>query len=90
MRDLPWAGMTGGSQKQIEDKVREKKRSWPPDRLCAGIPDAFKILLSHARELAYDEEPDYKFLLQQFTTEMDRRGYSAESPFDWSDSSGKS
>jgi casein kinase I family protein HRR25 len=90
LRELPWAGVTGGTQKQIEEKVREKKRSWTPDRLCAGIPEAFKIIFSHARELAYDEEPDYAFLRQRFMTDMDRHGYSLESPFDWSDAGSKS
>jgi casein kinase I homolog HRR25 len=85
LRDLPWGHITGGSPKQFEDRIREKKRSWTPERLCAGIPDAFKILLSHARQLKFDEEPDYDHLQKVFMDEMKHRGYSLDAPFDWFD-----
>ncbi|KIM92262.1 hypothetical protein PILCRDRAFT_117298 [Piloderma croceum F 1598] len=85
LRDLPWGHITGGSPKQFEDRVREKKRSWTPERLCAGIPDAFKFLLSHARHLKFDEEPDYDCLEKVFMEEMKHRGYSLDTPFDWSE-----
>jgi hypothetical protein len=84
LRDLPWGHIRGGSSKQLEDRVREKKRSWTPERLCAGIPNAFKVLLSHARQLKFDEEPDYDGLQSAFMDEMERHGYSPDTPFDWS------
>lgn len=84
LRDLPWGHIRGGSLKQLEDRVREKKRSWTPERLCAGIPNAFKILLSHARRLKFDEEPDYAGLQSAFMDDMEHHGYSPDIPFDWS------
>ncbi|EDR13229.1 uncharacterized protein LACBIDRAFT_167793, partial [Laccaria bicolor S238N-H82] len=83
LRDLPWGNIRGGSPKQFEDRVREKKRSWTPERLCADIPSAFKVLLSHARQLKFDEEPDYDGLQAAFMDDMKRRGYSSDEPFDW-------
>jgi len=32
-RDLPWGRITGFRPKQLEERVREKKRSWTPERL---------------------------------------------------------
>ena len=64
--------------------VREKKQSWTPDRLCAGIPDAFKIVLSHARQLKFDEEPDYDGPQAAFVDEIEHRGCSPDAPFHWS------
>jgi len=86
LRDLPWGHIKGGSPKQFEERVREKKRSWTPERLCAGIPNAFKILLSHARQLKFDEEPDYDGLQKVFIDDVKRHGYSMSTPFDWSES----
>jgi len=85
LRDLPWGHITGGSPKQLEERVREKKRSWTPDRLCVGIPDAFKVLLSHARQLRFGEEPDYDGLQTVFTEALEQHGYSTNTPFDWSE-----
>ncbi|KAF8497320.1 kinase-like domain-containing protein [Gautieria morchelliformis] len=84
LRDLPWGDITGGTSKQFEDRVREKKRSWTPERLCVGIPNAFKLLLSHARQLNFDEEPDYDGLQKAFTDELKQHGYSPDTSLDWS------
>jgi casein kinase I homolog HRR25 len=85
LRDLPWGNIWGGSQKQFEERVREKKRSWTPERLCAGVPNAFKALLSHARQLKFDEEPDYEGLQNAFMDDMKQRGYSPDDPLNWSE-----
>jgi casein kinase I family protein HRR25 len=85
LRDLPWGRIKGGSPKQFEDRVREKKRSWTPERLCVDLPNAFEVLLSHARQLKFDEEPDYDGLQQVFIDEMKRHGCSTNTPFDWSE-----
>jgi len=84
LRDLPWGHVTGGSSKQFEDRVREKKRSWTPERLCADIPSAFEVLFSHARQLKFDEEPDYDGLQRAFLDDLRHYGYSPDTPFDWS------
>ncbi|KAH7923700.1 kinase-like protein [Leucogyrophana mollusca] len=55
MRELPWGA-----------SVREKKKSWTLKRLTVRLPDVFKILLCHARDLAYDEAPAYDFLRSKF------------------------
>ena len=85
LQDLPWGHIKGGSPKQFEERVREKKRSWTPERLCVGIPNAFKVLLSHARQLKFDEEPDYDGLQKVFIDDVERHGYSMNTPFDWSE-----
>ena len=82
LRDLPWGHIKGGSPKQFEERVREKKRSWTPERLCVGIPNAFKALLSHARQLNFDEEPDYDGLQKAFLDDLKCHGYSMNTPFD--------
>jgi casein kinase I homolog HRR25 len=87
LRDLPWGHIVGGSQKQVEDRVREKKRSWTPERLCAGIPRVFNSLLSHARQLKFNEEPGYNSLQKPFMDEMKCHEYSSDAPFDWSEAS---
>jgi hypothetical protein len=65
--------------------IREKKITWTPERLRVDLPDAFKVLLCHARQLNFDEESDYDGLQQVFIDEMKRHGYSMSTTFDWSE-----
>jgi hypothetical protein len=82
---LPWGHIRGGTPKQFEDRVREKKRSWTPERLCVDIPNAFKFLLSHVRQLKFDEEPDYDGLQKAFIHDLMHLGYSPDTSLDWSE-----
>ena len=52
------------------------------------MPDAFKVLLSHARQLRFEEEPDYDGLQTVFTDALECHGYPTNTPFDWSEAAG--
>jgi len=67
--------LKGGSTKQFEERVREKKRTWTPERLCVGIPNAFEAL-------KFDEDPDYDGQ-QKALDDMKRLGYSTNTLFHW-------
>ena len=49
LRDLPWRRITGGTNKQFEDRVREKKGSWTSERLCVGLTGSSQTFLALVR-----------------------------------------
>ena len=44
------------------ERIMEKKMTTTYDELCKGVPKEFGLILKHARNLEFEEEPDYKYL----------------------------
>lgn len=63
--------------------MKEKKRTWSPERLCAGLPKEFKIFLSYVKDLKYEQQPDYSFLKALLQNLFDKEGFVADDAFDW-------
>lgn len=40
----------------------EKKMTTTYDELCKGVPREFGLILKHARNLEFEEEPNYKYI----------------------------
>jgi len=40
----------------------EKKMTTTFDELCKGVPKEFGLFLKHARNLEFEETPNYKYL----------------------------
>lgn len=51
--------------------------------LCRTLPSAFALLLSHARSLSFEEEPDYAYLRNLFYEVLNRGGFEDDGVFDW-------
>ncbi|CAG8666386.1 24043_t:CDS:2 [Gigaspora margarita] len=60
--DLPWAGVTARNSRQGWAKMLKIKEEIPLDELYEGLPKGFMLYLQNARNLQYDEEPDYNRL----------------------------
>ncbi|CAG8506043.1 2215_t:CDS:2 [Scutellospora calospora] len=60
--DLPWAGVTARNSRQGWAKMLKIKEEIPLDELYEGLPKGFMLYLQYARNLHYDEEPDYNRL----------------------------
>ncbi|KAF8517485.1 kinase-like domain-containing protein [Gautieria morchelliformis] len=67
LRDLPWGHITAGTPRQFQDRVREKKRSWTPERLCAFIDDLKHHGYSPDTSLDWSEPSDTKDLAPLLT-----------------------
>ncbi|CAJ0577545.1 unnamed protein product, partial [Mesorhabditis spiculigera] len=58
---LPWLAYREQTKTQTHEKVFLKKTGPQNlEKLCTGLPPAYKHLLVDARELMYTEKPDYK------------------------------
>ena len=62
----------------------EKRNDLGLPKDLVGIPNAFKILLSHARQFKFGG-PHYDGLQKAFMGDVKHYGYSVNTPFDWSE-----
>ena len=80
---LPWQGLRGGTEKHRDQRIREKKRNWTPDRLCSGLPVELKKMLEYIKTLGYEDKPDYEYLRKLFTDRFEREGFTLDYDYDW-------
>ena len=80
---LPWQNMPAANKKEKYEKIRQKKVSLSLDRLCSGLPIEFQTYLNYARNMKFNERPDYAYILKMFRDLFDRRGYIYDNVFDW-------
>ncbi|KAL5527161.1 hypothetical protein ACEPAG_5952 [Sanghuangporus baumii] len=82
---LPWQGLRGGTEKHRDQRVREKKRTWTPERLCEGYPGAEELIkmLHHVKSLGYTDEPDYAYLKGLFKDRFEKEGFELDYDYDW-------
>ena len=59
----------------------QQKLSSPLDLLLSECPNEFKVFLSYARALRFDEKPDYSYLRKLFLNLLLREGYQYDRPF---------
>eukprot|EP00930_Biecheleria_cincta_P019954 TRINITY_DN15101_c0_g1_i1.p1 TRINITY_DN15101_c0_g1~~TRINITY_DN15101_c0_g1_i1.p1 ORF type:complete len:363 (-),score=75.54 TRINITY_DN15101_c0_g1_i1:108-1130(-) len=71
---LPWSGQAGKTQEEKYRKIMEKKQSTPLEELCANYPPAFMVFLKKARDMKFDERPDYRALRKLFEDERAEHG----------------
>lgn len=71
---LPWSGQAGKTQEEKYRKIMEKKQSTPLEELCADYPPAFMVYLKTAREMKFDQRPDYRALRKLFQDERAANG----------------
>ncbi|KJE97856.1 Ser/Thr kinase [Capsaspora owczarzaki ATCC 30864] len=80
---LPWQGLKAANKKQKYDKISEKKMSTPIDVLCRGYPIEFQQYIAYARNLRFEEQPDYSYLRNLFRTLFQKEKYANDFVFDW-------
>ena len=69
---LPWKGLKVKSKNQRQSKVLSKKINTKIEELCSGLPKEFSMFLQSARDLQFDEKPDYEYfrgLLNKMNTD---------------------
>ncbi|UYV81026.1 CSNK1A1 [Cordylochernes scorpioides] len=80
---LPWQGLKGTTKKQKYEMISEKKISTLVDDLCRDFPLEFAMYINYARNLHFEELPDYKYLRQMFRTLFRNLSFRYDSSFDW-------
>jgi serine/threonine protein kinase len=63
---LPWQNMKAKDTKQKYNMIMEKKMSTPVDVLCKGFPQEFITYINYAKNLKFEDKPDYLYLRKLF------------------------
>ena len=75
---LPWTHIN-----QSHD-ILEKKLSISLDELCEGTPEEFKDFIKYARNMKFEEEPDYAFLNKLLIKAAEKNGIELDKvEYDW-------
>ena len=75
---LPWSKITESHD------IRDKKISTSLDELCEGLPEEFKAFVEHARNLKFEERPDYCYLNELLKKVAEKNGINIDKvEYDW-------
>ena len=80
---LPWQGIKTANKRVKHRKIMEAKLSITPEKLCENLPDELQELLKYARELEFEEEPEYKSIKLMFKNYLDFNKLKLDFVFDW-------
>ena len=59
---LPWQGIKAKNTEEKYKKIKKKKISISLEELCEGLPEDFITFIQYARDLEFEEKPDYVYL----------------------------
>lgn len=80
---LPWDHIRRGTQTHCARRILEKKRSWPAERLCQGLPHEIEVFSKYCLGLEISDEPDYCLLRDTLAVIADREGCGTGIKFEW-------
>ena len=80
---LPWQGVKTKNKKEKHKKIMEMKLLYNPEKLCEGLSSQFACLLEYARDLKFEERPDYKHIKLMFKNSIKESGEDIDWIFDW-------
>lgn len=64
--NLPWQGVKVKEGEKHYEKIGNVKMNTSVDELCDGFPEELKYYFNYVRQLEFEEEPNYNFLLELF------------------------
>lgn len=63
---LPWQGLPAQNMMEKSQKIMQVKEFTTLEELCEDLPKEFYDYTSYIRKLYFEDEPDYKKLIQMF------------------------
>ncbi|QRG39440.1 hypothetical protein FDK38_003882 [Candidozyma auris] len=85
---LPWQGLKAPTNKQKYERIGMKKQSTSVTELCQGYPIQFAQYLTYVRNLKFDEEPDYDYLINLMDKALASIDEVEDGHYDWMDLNG--
>jgi len=80
---LPWSGLDATTKEEKYRKIRQKKEDTPLSELCEKFPKEFKDYLEYARNLDFQERPNYKWCRALFAEVREKEGPCEDHGFEW-------
>ncbi|XP_030383041.1 casein kinase I [Scaptodrosophila lebanonensis] len=83
VKKLPWQGMVAATKKQKYEMILAKKLSVTIEELCKGFPAEFALMMKYARNLRFEDEPDYTYLRQLCRILFRSLNHQFDYMYDW-------
>ncbi|KAI8826012.1 kinase-like domain-containing protein [Fimicolochytrium jonesii] len=80
---LPWQGLRANSNRQKYERIGEVKQAVSIEALGHPNPPEFGYLLDYARNMNFDEEPNYEGMIDMIDQVMKRHGLEDDGLYDW-------
>ena len=64
--NLPWQGIKVKNNEKHYEKIGNIKQMTSVDELCNGFPEQFKNYFNYVKQLEFDNDPNYNFLIELF------------------------
>ena len=81
---LPWQGRVNSNPKKKYDTIKKIKIETKLTDLCEGLPKECIKFIQYARDMGFEDKPDYKFLKKLLHKMAQRNGLiMSSSKFDW-------
>ena len=71
-KKLPWQGITGNKKMERYLKIYKLKKNTSPEELCSGLPPEMAVYMDYAKNLEFEQEPDYNLLRKLFKQMLKR------------------
>ena len=71
-KKLPWQGVTGNKKMERYLKIYKMKKNMAPEKLCEGLYPEMIEFITYAKNLEFEQEPDYKYLKNLFKKMLKR------------------
>jgi len=80
---LPWQGIPVKNREDRYRKIMEKKMATSPQELCNGFPGQFCKYIEYTRNLLYEQDPNYDYLRNLFTSVLSADRLGIDCYYDW-------
>ena len=71
-KKLPWQGVTGARKMERYLKIYKLKKNTTPEVLCEGLPPEMTEYMKYAKQLEFEQEPNYNYLRKLFNKMLKR------------------
>ena len=83
--NLPWMGMKEKKKENLDKKILEKKEETVNEILGKDLPIQFCEFLTYAKNLKYDDTPDYNLFKGKIMEVICLGGQTFDKIYDWTD-----
>ena len=81
--NLPWKGVACKNKKERAAILNQIKRENRFEDLLQGFPQEFVTYMNYARNLRFEEKPDYGYLKSLFMDVLQKNSLENDMEYDW-------
>ena len=80
---LPWQSIKIKDKMERYKQIYLLKKNIEPEKLCSDLPNEFSQYIKYARELKFEENPNYNYMKGLFINILTKLGYKNDLFFSW-------